>query len=487
MSETYLKHFQLVASRNEVEKAFQIVERIRGRTLADRLRSRPTKFAHDSPAVAAIEGDISALQVKLMQSQATSERSQLREGLLEMEERLAYARGLAVRIGSRSLIETPAPIKTVQAALAPEELLLEYMLNEPKSFCLAISRGRAEIYTLPAGRAKIEEATKEYVESLGAGQSPSLDKAKDLYSILLGPIAEVPTKLRLTIVADRELHLLPFQALVDKEGKYVVHTHVLSYSPSATVLNILRGHQNEQIASRPFLGIGGVVYDSQETIIAQVAQSDSIPGRVLRGLGDLAGFNLPNLPQSKEEVIYASRLAGARSVLLLGRDATKSGFRAEPLNDFRVIHFAVHSSTSLRFPERNALVLARTDHADDDGLLQVREINNLALKADLVTLSACDTGVGKLQGEEGVTNLVQAFLFAGAKSVVASLWPAEDQSTTTLMERFYFHIAQGEDKASALREAQLDLLKQYGKQAAPFFWAGFILVGDGSSGIPLKN
>ena len=132
-------------------------------------------------------------------------------------------------------------------------------------------------------------------------------------------------------------------------------------------------------------------------------------------------------------------------------------------------------------------MLARSDHADDDGLLQVREIDNLAFRADLVTLSACDTGVGRLQGEEGVTNLVQAFLFAGAKAVVASLWPAEDQSTSALMERFYFHIAQGEDKASALREAQLDLLKQYGKQAAPFFWAGFILVGDGSSGIPLKN
>jgi len=487
MSETYLKHFQLVANRNEVEKAFQIVEQIRGRTLADKLRSRRTKIAPDSPAAAAIEGDIADLQVKLMQSQSADERSQLREGLLEMEERLAYARGQAVRIGSRSQMETPAPMRTIQDSLAPEELLLEYVLNEPKSFCLAITRGRAKIYVLPTGRAKLEAATKKYVEGLGAGQSPSLEKAKDLYSMLLGPIAEVPTKLRLTIVADGELHLLPFEALIDEKGQYVVYTHTLSYSPSATVLNILRKGQNEQIASRPFLGIGGIIYDNQEAMIAQVAQSDSIPGRVLRGLGDLAGFKLPNLSQSREEVTYASRLAGPRSVVLLGRGATKSAFRAEPLGDFRVIHFAVHSSTSLRFPERNALVLARTDHAESDNLLQVREIDSLALKADLITLSACDTGVGKLQGEEGVTNLVQAFLFAGAKSVMASLWPAEDQATSALMERFYFHIAQGKDKASALREAQLDLLKQYGNQAVPFLWAGFILVGDGSSGICLKN
>ena len=152
-----------------------------------------------------------------------------------------------------------------------------------------------------------------------------------------------------------------------------------------------------------------------------------------------------------------------------------------------MIHFAVHSSTSLKLPERDALVLAKSNNSDDDGMLQVREIDNLAFRADLITLSACDTGVGKLQGEEGVTNLSNAFLFAGAKAVVASLWPAEDQSTSALMERFYFHLAQGEDKALALRDAQLDMLKQYGKQIMPFFWAGFVLVGDGSSGALLKN
>ena len=313
-----------------------------------------------------------------------------------------------------------------------------------------------------------------------------MDKARALYSMLLSPIPEAGTKLRLTIIADGALHLLPFQALIDQEGQPVVFSHVLSYSPSATVLKILRGRQRDETASRPYLGVGGIVYDG-ETMFAQVAQSNSIPGKVLRGLGDFTGYMLPNLSQSKEEVVYAGRLAGPKSVVLLGRDATKFAFKAEPLGDFRVIHFAVHSSTSLKFPERDALVLAKGNSSDDDGMLQVREIDNLAFKADLVTLSACDTGVGKLQGEEGVTNLTQAFLFAGAKAVVASLWPAEDQSTSALMERFYFHLAQGEDKALALRDAQVDMLKQYGKQITPFFWAGFVLVGDGSSGALLKN
>jgi CHAT domain-containing protein len=121
-------------------------------------------------------------------------------------------------------------------------------------------------------------------------------------------------------------------------------------------------------------------------------------------------------------------------------------------------------------------------HRTDDGLLQFREIAHLPLTADLVTLSACDTAVGELQGEEGSTGLVQAFLFAGAKSVVASVWSADDSSTELLMKQFYTHLAEKEDEASALRHAKLDFLKTRGN-VAPMYWAPFVLVGDGSSPI----
>ena len=102
------------------------------------------------------------------------------------------------------------------------------------------------------------------------------------------------------------------------------------------------------------------------------------------------------------------------------------------------------------------------------------------------TLSACDTGVGRLEGEEGVAHLGRAFRFAGARSVVATLWTADDPSTRTLMERFYRHLADGEDKGSALRHAQMDLLAEFGNRAVPFYWAGFIMVGDGSGKIPVS-
>ena len=126
--------------------------------------------------------------------------------------------------------------------------------------------------------------------------------------------------------------------------------------------------------------------------------------------------------------------------LLLGTNATETAFKAEPLADFEIIHIAAHGIASAKFPDRAALVLGNDPKSVEDGLLQVREIRDLNLAADLVTLSACDTGVGALEGEEGIANLVRAFLFAGAKSVVASLWAASGVYTRNLMQHFYQYI-----------------------------------------------
>ena len=111
----------------------------------------------------------------------------------------------------------------------------------------------------------------------------------------------------------------------------------------------------------------------------------------------------------------------------------------------------------------------------------------LHFNADLVTLSACETGLGKLQGEEGITNLPEAFLVSGAKAVVASLWSADDTYTVSLMERFYTHIAERQEKSEALRQAKLDVLKQYGEQLAPYYWGAFVLVGDGAPALSLAS
>jgi CHAT domain-containing protein len=235
-----------------------------------------------------------------------------------------------------------------------------------------------------------------------------------------------------------------------------------------------------------FLGVGDVAYQDQGQIAARVEKPTGFTRRLERGMSDVFGTTLYDLPQTREEVLAASNIVGKDSVLLLGLSATETAFKAEPLADFKIVHIAAHGFADTRFPERSGLVLGVDPTSHDDGLLQVREIIRLRFNADLVTLSACNTGVGKLEGEEGVTNLVEAFLVSGAKSVVASLWSADDTYTLDLMERFYTHIAEAEDKAAALRQAKLDLLAKFGKQVPPYYWGAFVLVGDGRSPIPLR-
>jgi len=162
--------------------------------------------------------------------------------------------------------------------------------------------------------------------------------------------------------------------------------------------------------------------------------------------------------------------------LLLNTDATETAFKALPLENFRIVHLAVHSVANTEFPDRAALVLGTSPASPDDGILQIREIRDLPLQADLVVLSACETGSGRLLGEEGIASLERAFLLAGAKAVVASLWTADDLYTIALMRRFYQHLAAGSDKGTRcsrpdfIREAvivQRDFFKSTSDQVAP--------------------
>lgn len=153
------------------------------------------------------------------------------------------------------------------------------------------------------------------------------------------------------------------------------------------------------------------------------------------------------------------------------------------LHGFNCIVAVKRSVWALAFPDRSALVLGEDPKKQQDGLLQAREIRNLRLNADLITLSACDTGAGRLRGEEGIASLERAFLYAGARSVLASLWTASDPYAMALVEHFYRHLAAGQDEGAALREAKLDLIKEFRYEAVPFYWAGFNLVGEASAAV----
>ena len=192
------------------------------------------------------------------------------------------------------------------------------------------------------------------------------------------------------------------------------------------------------------------------------------------------------IPFGREEIVEAANAMGPGSVTLDGDKASEAALKAQPLREFKVIHIAAHGVSSDAEPDRAALVLAAGSNSED-GLWQAREIRRSRLNADVVVLSACETGTGRLAGQEGIMNLARAFLAAGAKSVVASLWAVEDRATATLMEKFYGHLAAGLQVREALRQAQLDFIKDYGDKAQPYYWAGFEVIGDGTRRIDYKT
>jgi CHAT domain-containing protein len=482
MSQIYTDHFTLAADKlNSPARAFEVLETARGRTAADVLRNREPAPASNGRA-RPYEREIARLQTRLMRSLTRQERKEILERLFDAEQEL-YAAKFS---GNQRLMEKgdPVQLSTLQESLRPDELVLEYALCEPTSYALVIDATESLIVRL-AGRGQIEALVERYLSEVRARKSAA-EAAKQLYSMLLGTVPERLRKARLIVVPDGRLHLLPFEALLNAKGDYVLSRHIVTSAPSSTVLHLLRSRSESAGTNVPLLAVGDVAYATgggMTTANSGTAKSARVP---TRGLYDLSGERLPPLPGTAEEVESVASIAGAGSIVLTGLKATESSVRSQPLDKVRILHLATHGISSTESPERAALVLAR-GAGDDDGLLQAREISELNLGAELVTLSACDTGAGRLVGQEGIVNLVRAFQFAGARTVVASLWAADDVFTTSLMKRFYGNLAKGVDRGAALQRAKLDLIGQFGDQAVPFFWAGFTMVGDASRPIRLSE
>jgi CHAT domain-containing protein len=211
--------------------------------------------------------------------------------------------------------------------------------------------------------------------------------------------------------------------------------------------------------------VGGVPYSP-----AQLKQA-----AITRGYDPEA---LSDLPASKDEVVAAeAALHGPGNLLLIGPRATESAFKRAATSPYGVIHLAVHGYASTTERNGSALVLLSDPAAGEDGFLQASEIVQLPLKSDLVILSACDTAIGPLEGEEGIAALSGAFLLAGARSVVSTLWSVDDTFSLFLMKQFYKHLAAHESAAAALTAAKRDMLHKYGAAAVPYYWAGYTLEG----------
>jgi CHAT domain-containing protein len=468
MSYVYTDHFAMAAKNNDVESAYRIIERVRGRILSELLINKPTLKDLDelNPE---IEDKITSLKLQL----ATASNPATRQRLVD--ELFFTKQALWVTERPRQITREPnIPISSVRNALVAGEALIEYVLTDQKSYCLLLSRSDMRLITLAPGQSISDEV--HLLLAAVHDKKPADDREQSLYKALIEPLGQLEQYDHITIVADGALHLIPFEILKAPDHKYFGFKHTLTYAPSAGSEVILR-NQEHSAAVPKFLGIGGVSYPQLAGAKPALELARSSSGEEY----DMSAVR--DLPSSVEEVKTAANLlASPNAVFDLGDDATKTALADGNLSQYSVIHFAVHAIANPKVPDSAALLL-HSNPPKADGFLEAREILQLRLHSEMVVLSACNTAVGRLQGEEGVSNLSRAFLIAGSSSVVSTLWPVDDTYSLFLMKKFYQHLATRQEEADALRAAKLDLLDTFGNTTSPIYWAAFTIEGNGRSTI----
>jgi CHAT domain-containing protein len=451
--------------RIDPARAFHTHELARARAFLSILSDSKVDLRQGMPEAdrareAALFRRIAAIRKQLSQPDRASAAAQQADAQLSEAESALESFRLEMRKANPRVanIRYPRPLAVDEARelLKPGTTLVEYSLGDKRSFVWVLSRDRFASAELPAAK-EIESQVNAYrrlltsrVSGLTVKQSERdvQSQAARLYGALLKPVeAEIAGSRELVIVPDGALHYLPFETL-SRSGEYLLERFPVSYAASATSLLGVDVPAAPTYAGRQLLAFGDPLY---------------------RAAGDAP------LPYTRAEVESIAALFPPRArSIYLGAGASEKSVAGEAIGQYRYIHFATHGLLDEAHPERSGLAL--TPGKDDDGVLRLDTITTLKLQADVVTLSACNTGLGGLFSGEGMLGLVRAFLYAGAGSVNVSLWNVNDAATAELMKEFYRNLSRSMPPDQALRGAKLALLRQDDPLwRHPHFWAPFVL------------
>jgi CHAT domain-containing protein/Tfp pilus assembly protein PilF len=411
----------------------------------------------------------------------------------------------------------------IQRQIDPDTVLIEYSLGEERSYAWAVTPDSIKGFQLPP-RAEIESAANRIVKSLAdrkriiAGESNAQYERRreqadrdfntasaELSDKIIRPLASLLGTKRLVVVADGALQLVSFAALpipgaaatAAKKQRRLIEDHEIVYEPSASVLALQRSElANRKPGNHAVAILANPVFATDDSRVAALmnpnappkvqpkSNSQAVPevatrrGDISRALEDIGLERFPALPSSAVEAQKIRNFAPkGESKIALDFDASRETAMSKELSQYRIVHFATHAVVNYEHPELSGIVLSMVDRRGQpqDGYLRLHDIYSLNLPADLVVLSACQTGVGKEIKGEGLIALTRGFMYAGAERVVASLWKVDDVATEELMSEFYKQIfVNGRRPAAALHAAQTMLAKKW----PPVDWAGFVLQGE---------
>jgi CHAT domain-containing protein len=515
----YQSHIDLLLQRNGIDtspdhryvsEALSTSERARARMMMDLLNEASVDLQRDiDPDIAA---EMDELIDKLSKSNDRRERilaqggvdDRARGELVALSEEIAFIENQLVlkqvelrRVNHHYRALTAPDTVTVselQRLIDSDSVMLQYYLAKDRSFVWVVTDDAVHVRQI-AGSESINAASARLIASL---RSPNLDAdagtdqadaLRSVSELVLQPVADLIGAQRVIVVADGMLNYLPFHTLLLAENDDVsslLDTREVVALPSMSVLAALRKRHTEEDVRRSIAIFADPVFNLTDPRLVSVdgrppvaqTQSELAPNWATRSV--LSG-DLPRLQGTRNEAMAIAELfADDPPLIALGFEASRNSVFASNLRDYRILHFATHGMVDRRSPELSSLVLSRFDSQGEpqNGYLRLHDIYRLDLNADLVVLSACETGLGTDISGEGLVGLTQGFLYAGARSLLISLWDVPDAATAELMTRFYGHVTRDNMRpAEALRLAQVSMASDR-RWRDPYFWGAFILLGD---------
>jgi len=394
---------------------------------------------------------------------------------------------------SKYLNET-IKIRDVQKSLETGSVLLEYFIGEETIYMFYISKNNFDIVTIDVD-SRFDDLVKSFYSSIKKIEKKEyLNSANQLYELLIKPVEHfLIDKRKLIIIPDGELYYVPFEALITEvntqsrndfsKQNYLINRFDISYNYSSTfVIN----RNNKSLSAndgKGFIGFAPIFNGSPKA--ENIFRSQSIVSDSLNRINNNFRFlsnkkKVKELPYSEIELKNIIALFEKTKEPALGyfyEEASKETFMSEARN-YQFVHLATHSFVNPDKPQFSGIMFSQqNDLANSNGIIYSNEIYNLDLNADLVVLSSCESGIGKLIKGEGMMALTRGFLYAGADNIITSLWKVLDKSTSELMEDFYKHALNGTSYSNALREAKLEMIKNK-KSSFPLNWSGFVLIGQ---------
>ena len=390
-------------------------------------------------------------------------------------------------------------VNQVQQNLSSEQSLIEYFVGDSTIYVFLVQPDNYEVFSIQKDFPldtlveKLRQGLYGYYSISEHDQKDHLyislhyqyqKAARQLYQKLLSPFTDKLTK-ELIVIPDAILGYIPFEVLLKSDiidgynyrsYPFLIKDHSISYAYSATLLYEMQKRQHKQKPTKELLAMAPFFdhsYTQNLNIINREVTMDTTMS--------LPGANLTNqfssLPDSGQEVEEVANTWKGDSYI--NADATENLFR-DSANNYRILHLATHGQADYRYGDYSFLAFAQIADSIENELLYVSDIYGLQLNADLVVLSACNTGVGELKRGEGIVSLARAFAYAGTKSIVTSLWKVNDASTKDLMVYFHSNLKAGMAKDRAMQQAKLEYIKKQSniKFGHPYFWGSFITIGD---------